>query len=180
MNIADKTLKTLQTKDIFVDIYTDHYDDSLYGFIRKFNDKFLLLEYYNEDGLYNGIVIFKREDITRIKWDNNDINSAFKLITRHKQFTELVDINIDSIEHIIESVNKAFKYVSLWIQDINSDWIIIGQILEMDNDTIVIKEFGTKSTLDRGTLMLSVSDITRIDAGGIYETNLLKIHKMNK
>lgn len=179
MSIVDKTLKTLQTKDIFVNIFTDHFDESLYGFIRDFNDEFLLLEHYNEDGFYNGIVIFKRQDITRTRWNNNQIKSAFNIITRQDQIKELADISIDSIESIIKSVDKAFGYVSLQIQDINSEWTIIGQVQEMDTETIVIKEFGTMSTLDRAMLMLSIGDITRVDAGGIYESNLMKIHGKN-
>jgi hypothetical protein len=180
MSIADKTLKTLQTYGIFVDIFTDHFDDSLFGFIRDFNDSFLLLEHYNEDGFYNGVVIFKRQDITRIRWDNNEIKSAFDIITRQEQIEELADISIDSIESIIKSVDKAFNHVNLRIQEINANWSIIGQIQEMDTDTIVIKEFGTMSTLDRGMLMISINDVTRVEAGGIYENNLLKIHRKNK
>lgn len=181
MKTADNTLKTLQTKSIFVDIKTDHFDESFYGFVRDFNDTFLLLEHYNDDSLYNGIIVFKREDITRIKWDNNGINSAFKLITRQENIEEqLSKINIESIESIIKSVDKTYKHVNLHIQNINSDWSIIGQIQEIDAETIIIKEFGTRSTLDRGMLMLSIADITRVDAAGIYENNLLKIYNVNK
>jgi len=179
MKIANKTLESLQTKEIYVDIFTDHYDESFFGFVRVFNDNFLLLEHYNEDGYYNGILIFKRQDITRIRWNNNEIRSAYKIITRQEQINELTNISIDSIESIIKSVDNAFGYVSLQIQDINSDWTIIGQVQEMDTDTIVIKEFGTMSTLDRGMLMLSIGDITRVDAGGLYENNLMKIHGKN-
>ena len=179
MKIADKTLKLLQTKEIFVDIYTDHFNESLYGFVKVFNNNFLLLEHYNEDGFYNGIVIFRREDITRIRWDNNDINSTFKLVNRHKKTIKYNDIAIDSIVNIIKSVDKVFKHVNLRIQNIETDWSIIGQIQDIDDETIIIKEFGTLKSLDRGTLMFSVSDITRIEADGIYENNLLKIHKNN-
>ena len=180
MNIADNTLKSLHTNDTFVDIFTDHFDESFYGFIIDFNDKFLLLEHYNDDSLYNGIIVFRREDITRIKWDNNGINSAFKLISRQKNIKGFVEIDIKSIESILKSVDKTFKHVNLQIQNINSDWSIIGQIQEIDSETIILKEFGTMSTLDRGMLMLSIADITRVDAGGIYENNLLKIHKVTK
>ena len=179
MKIANKTLETLRTKDIYVDLFTDHYDESFFGFVRVFNDSFLLLEHYNEDGFYNGIIIFKRQDITRIRWDNNEIRSASRIITRNEQIKELSSISIDSIDSIIKSVDKAFGYISLKIQDINSDWIIIGQIQEIDTETIVIKEFGTPSSLDRGMLMLSIDDITRVDAGGLYENNLMKIHGKN-
>ena len=179
MKIADKTLETLQTKEIYVDIYTDHYDESFFGFVRVYNDNFLLLENYKEDGFYNGVIIFRRQDITRLRWSNNEIKSASKIITRKEQIIELVDISIDSIESIIKSIEKAFGYVSLQIQDINSNWTIIGQIQDMDSETIVIKEFGTMSTLDRGMLMLSIDSITRVDAGGLYESNLMKIHGKN-
>jgi hypothetical protein len=179
MKIADKTLETLQIKGIYVDIFTDHYDESFFGFVRVFNDHFLLLEHYNDDGFYNGIIVFRRQDITRIRWDNNEIKSASKIITRREQIKELADIRIDSIEIIVKSVDKAYGYVSLQIQDLNSDWTIIGQVQEMDTDTIVIKEFGTMSALDRGTLMLSIADITRVDADGLYENNLMKIHGKN-
>ena len=178
MNLTDKTIKELQTKDIFVDIYTDNFDESLYGFIKDYNDDFLLLEHYNEDGFYNGIIIFRRQDITRVKWDNNNINSTFKLITRQIA-EELNDIKIDSIEVILKTVDKTFKHVNLHIQEINSDWSIIGQIKDIDKDTIVIKEFGTMTSLDRGMIMISISDITRIDAGGLYENNLMKILGIN-
>jgi len=180
MKTANNTLRTLQTMDIFVDIFTDHFNESLYGFVREFNEDFLLLEHYNEDGIYNGIVIFRRQDITRIRWGNNQITSAFNLITRKEHIEELKDINIDSIENIIRSVDMAFECISLQIQDLNSEWAIIGKIHEMDSETVVINEFGTMSTLDRAMLMLSIRDITRVEAGGIYENNLLKTHNRNK
>jgi hypothetical protein len=177
MDIANKTLKSLQSDDVLVDILTDHYDESLFGFIRDFNEDFLLLEFYNDDGLYDGIIILRHQDITRLRWGRNDTESILKLISRHNLSDKLESINISSIGDIIKSVDKAFKHINIKIQDINDDWSIIGQVEEMDGDTLILKEFGTMSSLDRGMLMLSISDITRIDAGGIYENNLLKIHQ---
>lgn len=177
MNITTKYLKKLQTEKSFVDIFTDLFNESLYGFIRQFNDEFLLLEHYNDDGLFNGIIVFKREDITRIKWANNDINSVHKIINKHDQDKNIESIKIDSLEAILNSVNKVFKHVNINIQNIDSGMCIIGEIEEMDNESIVIKEFGTRSSLDRGKIMFSIEDITRIDAGGIYENGLLKAHK---
>lgn len=179
MKISEKTLKDLQEKNTFVDIFTDYYELSLLGFIKKFNQNFLLLEHYNEDGFYNGIVVFKRQDITRIRWDNNEINSTFKIINKVESVEEISDVDISSIESVINSVNKTFGYVSIHLQGINEDWIIIGQVQEIDKESIVIKEYGTKISLDRSMLMFSVADITRVDADGLYEKNLMKIHKTN-
>lgn len=81
MNLAETTLTKLQSEDILVDVFTDHYDETLYGFIRNFNDNYLLLENYDDNGFYDGIIVFKREHISRIKWDNNGIQSHAQLIT---------------------------------------------------------------------------------------------------
>lgn len=177
MDIASKNLKKLQTEKSFVDIFTDLFNESFYGFIRQFNDHFLLLEHYSNDGLFNGIIVFKRGDITRIKWANNDINSIHKIVNKHDQEKNIASIKIDSIEAILKSVDKAFKHVNLNIQNIDNGMCIIGEIEEMDAESIVIKEFGTRSSLDRGRILFAMEDITRIDAGGLYETGLLKVHK---
>jgi hypothetical protein len=133
-----------------------------------------VLEHYTLDGIYNGIIIFRRVDITRIKWDNPNLNTIYKLIKRQKELKEIADINLESLESIIRSVEKGYKHVKLQIQNTNNNWFVIGQVIVMDSDTIIVKEFATNTSLDRGMLMLPISDITRIDAGGIYEENLLK------
>jgi len=179
MNLAESTLTKLQSEDILVDVFTDHFDESLYGFIRNFNDKYLLLEIYDDNGFYDGIIVFKREDITRIKWDNNGIKSHAQLITRHKQIEDFANIKIDNLEIIIKSISDYYDCLTIMIQDIESDWTIVGQVIDMDDDTIIVNEFGTMSTLDRGMLMISSADVTRIGAGSIYEKNLLKTHIKN-
>ena len=56
------------------------------------------------------------------------------------------------------------------------DRCIIGQIEDMDNDSIVIYEFGTYVSLDRKKLLMNISDISKIEAGGDYENNLKEIY----
>ncbi|RYF13101.1 MAG: hypothetical protein EOO42_19260 [Flavobacteriales bacterium] len=176
MSIETKTLKNLETENTFVDIFTDFFNESYYGFIRQFNKDFLLLENYSDEGLYNGIIIFRRSDITRIKWDNNDIKSTQKLLNKHKDEKGISAIKIDSILNILKTINKTYKHVSIHIQNIDSGMCIIGEIKDMDKSTIIVHEFGTRASLDRGTIMFSVDEITRVDAGGIYENGILKIH----
>jgi len=179
MKLAESTLTKLLIEDILVDVYTDHYDESLYGFVRNFNDKYLLLENYDDNGFYDGIIVFRREDITRIKWNNNSIKRQDQLITRHKQIEDFANIKIDSLENILKSIGDSYDCLTIMIQDIESDWAIVGQVIEMDDDTIIVYEFGTMSTLDRGILMISSADVTRIGAGSIYEKNLLQTHIKN-
>ena len=179
MSLEIKTLKKLETENVFVDIFTDMFEESFYGFIRQFNKDFLLLEHYNNDGLYNGIIVFRRSDITRIKWDNNEINSARNLLNAHPDEKKIAAIKIDSIQSVLETIDKTYKHITVNIQNIDNGMCIIGEIKEMDKSTIVVHEFGPKKSLDRGTCMFSISDITRVDAGGIYENGILKTNGKN-
>ncbi|MEO5645579.1 MAG: hypothetical protein ABIQ40_02935 [Bacteroidia bacterium] len=180
MTIRTKILKKLHKENIFVDIFTDLFTSSYYGYIRKFNDDLLLLEHYNDDGLYNGIVVFRTADITRIKWDNNDINSTCKTINKHNQGKKILAIKIDSLEIALKSIDGLYNHITVSIQHLDNGMVIIGTIKEMDKETILIHEYGTRSSLDRGMLMLSINDITRIDAGGTYENGLMKVHQKKK
>jgi hypothetical protein len=180
MSLNARTLSQLEKENIFVDVLVDVFEQSHYGFIKQFNEEYLLLEHYNGDAQYDGIVVLKREDISRIRWDNNDINSTKKIINKHSDHKKIAAIKIDSINTILKSINKVFQHVAIHMQNLDADAIYIGEIEEMDKSTLVLHEFGTKRSLDRGRTMLNLSDITRMDAGGIYEHGILKIHKMKK
>jgi hypothetical protein len=98
-----------------------------------------------------------------------------KLINNSKGKDIKREIDISSLQNVIKSINENYGYVNIFIQDIDSSICFIGEICEMDEETIVIDEFGTKSSLDRKNIMLSINDITKIGAGGIYEENLKKL-----
>lgn len=177
MSLAASTLRRLKSENILVDVCTDLYDESLYWFIRDFNDKYLLLESYDENGFYDGIIVLRREDITRVKCDNNGIKSHAQLITRHMQIEDFANIKIDSLQVVIKTIADTYDCLTFMVQDIESDWSIVGHVHDMDDVTIVINEYGTMSTLDRGMLMISLAGITRVSAGSIYERNLVSTHK---
>jgi hypothetical protein len=172
MNIQTKYLEKLKAEKIFADIYTDRYDESIYGFIFDFNEDFLILEQFTDIGESDGIAILKRENISRIKWSGNSIKTAELFALKTIPNTNTGKIKIDNIETIIKSVQKVFGYVTLYIQDIDSEMCIIGEIVEMDADTIIIKEYGTYASLDRKMLMLSIHEITKVECDGQYERNL--------
>ncbi|MBT0549603.1 hypothetical protein AWR42_02735 [Riemerella anatipestifer] len=177
MNLYTKYLEKLKTENILVDIYTDNYDESDYGFIIDFNDDFLLIEKFDKECNYDGLTILLRHNITRIRWSGNDLESVTKLIDSTQRVKSKVNINLESIQTILESVNQLYNHLTVHIQDINSSVCFIGEIHEMDNSSVAIHEFGTMSSLDRKFILLSLGDITRVDVNGQYERNLKKLFR---
>lgn len=176
MSLATKTLQMLQDKKVFVNIYDDGHTTNIVGFVRKFNDAFLLLESYNTDGYYDGIVIFRRELISRMEWDNNKTINIEKLLDTRKSAKEVASVKIESMQQILKTVSKAYSCITILMEDADDDISFIGQITAMDKTTVLMHELGPKSTMDRGMLMLSINDITRVEAGSIYERTLLRVH----
>lgn len=178
MNVQTKYLEKIKAEKIFIDIYTDCFEESLYGFLVDFNDEFILLEKFTNLGQVDGISILKRENISRIRWAGNEIETASNFAHQEKKLKNIGDLKIDTISCILKTVQRTFGYVNISIQHVDNEACFIGEIEDMDEETVVMNEYGTYLSLDRKMLLLAMEDITKIEAGGHYEENLKKLfHK---
>jgi hypothetical protein len=80
MNVKERYLNRIKDEKILIDLYTDSYSESYYGFIIDFNEEYLVLKKFTTESLFDGISVLRRDDIYRINWGGNDIESTFKLI----------------------------------------------------------------------------------------------------
>ena len=175
MSLEDKYLDKSISDKAFVEIFTDHYGESYLGFIIELNDDFLFLEKYSDKGDSDGITILLRENITRVRWNGNKISSIHSLLENQQPVIKKNKIDITSINSILKTTFEIYKYIGIHVQGLDSDVFFIGQIIEMDNEFIILNEFGTQISLDRKTLLLSLSDITMIEVGGKYEEGIKKL-----
>lgn len=177
MNTETKYLEKLKSAKDLVDVYTDRYDESLYGFIIDFNEDYMILESIDDDNNPDGVTIFNRQNITRIRWGGNEIQSTQKLIDQSKRLKDIKKVDLTSIQSIVKSVQSIFGYVNVFIEDIDSSVCFIGEIEDMDDENLVIHEYRTKISLDRKRILLNIDDITKVEGGGNYEEGIKKIIK---
>ena len=178
MGLKAKYLEKFKDENILADFYTDNYEESDFGFVIEFNEDYLLIESFDSDCKYDGIITFLRQDVTRIRWFGNEIESVHKVIDLSKRQKEKIDIDLTSIRSILESVQALYNHITVYIQDVDKDVCFIGQIHEIDDETVVIHEFGSKISLDRKFIILSLNDITKISANGHYENILMKLFEV--
>lgn len=176
MNTETKYLDKLKSSKELIDVYTDRHDESSYGFIIDFNENYLVLESIN-DNRPDGLTIFNRENITRIRWGGNEIESTQKLIDQSMRLKNVVKIDLTSIQTILKCVQNTFGYVNVFIEDIDSSVCFIGELEDMDDENLVIHEYGTKISLDRKRILLNINDITKVEGGGAYEEGIKKLIK---
>ena len=100
---------------------------------------------------------------------NKSLAAVYKCC--HEQ-SNLEQIQKDVSAILKESVSKDFNHITVYVQDIDSNICLIGQVEDLDDETLILDSFGTRATLDRRHIMIAMENITRIDAGGIYEKNL--------
>ena len=169
----DKLIKTQE----FVDVYTDEYDESHYGYIVKVSDELLILESFTgKDGQNEGIMVFRLKDISRINWEGNEIQEVKKLVKQDSRDSSISNIDITTINTALESINKKYGYVEINIQDLDGDVCFIGEIESLDADILVLNEYGSRQSLDRTKILLKIKDITRVDAGRAYSETIKSIY----
>jgi len=177
MYVTTKYLEKLKNEQLLAEFYTDRYGESDYGFLLDYTDEFIAIEKFDNKCNYEGIVIFFRKNVSRIRWSGNELETVFMLIDSSQRKHQTLNLNLTSIQNALNSVFQIYQHITIHIQDVEKDVCFIGQIQDIDDQSIVIREYGTKSTLDRKYILLSVEDITKIEADGQYERNLKRLFK---
>lgn len=183
MSLLDKKLKEFKLAREIVDVYRDRVsEESLTGVIQGISDEFLYMSLITEEGEKNGISIFHIDDVTRVSMGGNT-RAAIKALGAHAQ-TRLASPTIDlsSLEAVIESVQNTFGYVNLIAEFLEDNISFIGEVAEQDSEWLLLRCYGTMSTLEKAGMLLDKAEISRIDAGSKYEESIsyLATHGVGK
>ncbi len=174
MSIEKKYMLQLKNQKTFVDLLVN--SESNFGFIIDFNEEFLVFENFDINGLFDGItVFFIGENSVMIRWGGNEITSIERSIDHTRKLQKIPKINLESVETIIKTVYEGFKYVTVCKDDMD-ETMYIGQVRELDEDTLILNEFGSKIALDRKFALIPLNTIARIQAGGQYDTSIFKLY----
>ncbi|MBL8000193.1 MAG: hypothetical protein JNL32_16340 [Candidatus Kapabacteria bacterium] len=176
MDMISRYLTKLKNDQIMAEFYVDKYDETHYGILVDFSSDFIVIERYNNFSKYDGVVVLMRHNISRVRWSGNEIESIAMLADTSAR-DSAPKINLSSITTVMQSIHAQYNHITVHIQDMDNSVCFIGQIHEMDNETVIIHEFGTKVSLDRKYIMLSTDTITRVDANGEYENFVKQLFK---
>ncbi|WP_422973166.1 hypothetical protein [Undibacterium sp. TC9W] len=181
MSVHYKTINKLKETQELIDLYRDDLDsNALTGIIADYSDKFVLLSLFTEEGVANGFSLVYGEDITRIRWGGNFLESLYALIKRNQAAPCMPGIAINSLHEALASIQEQFGHVTLHTERVRSDVCFIGQVEESDQDFLVLHEYGTRENRDRKHILLALDLITRIDAEAVYEKNLKYLYSRSR
>lgn len=175
MSLFKKKLEILKSTKELADFYRDIRadDNEITGYVRDFNDDWVLLDVLNtENGKSKGISVFCIEDIERVRWGSAELISNKILAEKNYKPSAVGDIEIDSVEKILKTVQYAYGYVNIMLDNNDPDTCFIGKIVELDNEYLVLDEFPTRSSKIISQSLFKLSHITRVDAGADYENGI--------
>lgn len=173
MAVHIELLQRLKSERTLVEVYRDRYgSEALTAIVIDFNDTFVYLALYAEDGYPNGISVTFLIDVTRIRWGGNVRQSIAELIEAKGAELRTPPLDLSSTRAVLESVNAAFGYVNALLESARDDITFIGQLQSIDDKSFVVNEFGTMETRAGSSLWLKIEDVTRVDAGASYEEDI--------
>jgi hypothetical protein len=128
---------------------------------------------FDEMYLDDGVMIARLDDVTRIKTGSKELESSAPYAAA-SQHPSLPDVALLEVSAGMTFLQRHFGYVSLYMERLDPEMCFIGEVRELDDDFVLLRQFGTFRTLDRSELLLRLPDITRAEAGGQYERRLLE------
>ena len=86
MSILDKYLQEIQSSGELVNIYRERTEGSSARLCRinAVSNFAVYVTNFNDDGEYDGIMVFRTDDITRMRWGDNELEAQRHLIERVK------------------------------------------------------------------------------------------------
>ncbi len=172
-------LLELQKQNKNISIYCcEDIDKFLYGKLLSVNDYEFALLMYTPSGLYDGIIVKRIEEITRIEYDGQYEKKMQKILS---QIIDTENYYIDDLQitsSILKLSLKLSKIVS--IELLNSGYDnIVGFVDEIHNNKCTIKlidEYGYED----GYCCSVIDDITQVMFDGEKESLILKLWQINK
>jgi hypothetical protein len=186
MSILISSLNELQKSKKLCELLVENPDDFIFCQIIDFNEDFTLVKrILSDSGESDGYSMLFTDNIRNIAWEG-ELLLQLEILVNQRSKNEQITLDKISNIHInnhffktIRTINSLFGHISVY-ETYSSDDFYFGQVNEIDEEYMLMRLMGDKSIMDDKRLVLRLEDIGRIDFGGIYDENMLRLHQIKK
>lgn len=187
MSILLKTLTDLKASQSLCEVSLDNPEDSFFCQIIDFNETLgLVRKILSDNGDFDGYSLIFLPNIHNIIWEGDLLQQLEILLEDRnpdrKTATEKIqniNINNSSFFKLIKTINSLFGHISVYEVFDRSDFYF-GQVKDIDEEHMLMRLMGDKFNMDDQSMVIRLEDIGRIDFGGIYDENMLRLHQLKK
>ncbi len=172
-NVYTRLRKHHAKKDVIeLQTYFDT-ESTVLGFVHQVNDEFVSIIEVDEDGSYDGVIVFRWDTIFFIRSCNSELELITRLSLERGEVNSIKKLNITSFQNAIADINKTVGYVVLYLERLEKKYCYVAEVLEM-GEFILLSEYTLLDEPMRSEILVRMSDVTRVGYGGKYEEDLLK------
>jgi len=151
-------------KIIAVRKYGDE-DDFWLGFIENYNDEIIQLRVFDSQGIDDGIVIEKQENIDSIDFDSDYEKTYEYLVNRIYNLNEIEEIvsfknSVDWKKEYLDEFKQRNELISFQINE-GAGLIIYGYVLDLHDNEFIINAIGHIGE-DEGKTIYKIDDIVAL------------------
>ena len=155
-----------------VELYRDRLTrDALVGRILQQSAYIIVAEKIDEVHGPDGLVAVRVRDVTRLKRGGRQLEGAR---TDYVIAPALESVALLELSSAMTMLHKRYGYASVYVEALDDSVCFIGEPRELDDNFVIMRQFGTFKALDRSEILIRMAEITRVAAGGKYESELMR------
>jgi hypothetical protein len=147
--------------------------NSVYGYVLDIGPRFFLMAIVGDPVWFNGFSCFRLSDVRKLESPHE--YAAFVeavLSKRGERMPKKPRVSVASIEELLVSAGRAFALVTIHREQVNPDVRQIGRVIGVANGRVELLQIGPDASWDDEPKIYRLSEITRVEFGGDYETAL--------
>lgn len=180
-----KTLSELKISKSICEITLDNPEDNFFCQIIDFNETLgLIRKILSDNGDFDGYSLIFLPNIRNIIWEG-DLLQQLEILLEDRNsdkndLGKIENININNgFFKLIKTINSLFGHISVYEISERTDFYF-GQVKDIDEEHMLMRLMGDKFNMDDQSMVIRLEDIGRIDFGGIYDENMLRLHQLKK
>lgn len=175
-----QSLHRLAGTELIVSIWREDIDpQAITGYVVDLSPDFVVIHNRSDYIVLDGYSILRVRDITGV--DDKPKRGSFwmeALKLRGQKPRRPVGVCLDNTASILESVNKHYSLLAVHREGIRNDECAIGRIEKLTKKTVILQWLNPSAQWDGYSPRYRLTDITKIDFGGLYEDALALVARI--
>jgi hypothetical protein len=165
-------LADAKRKRCFVRLSRRFEDSKVRGYVLDIGPEFFLFALVSDRIWFDGFECFRIRDILDVRPDPYGAFAEAALKKRHERKPAKPRVSVASIEAILLLAGKLFPMVTIHREQVDPTICWIGRVLGVSRGRVSLLEINPDATWDSTPSQYLLSEITRVNFGGDYETAL--------
>ncbi|XYH97306.1 hypothetical protein ACMHYB_57710 [Sorangium sp. So ce1128] len=174
-------LRRFMEARLVVDVYRERLcKNGIIGRIIGVSEHVLLVSLIDDRYEHDGVAAVRPGDVTRVRTQDRELLMIGKLLD-HCEFNPPFDeICLLELSSAMTIFHRRYGATALYVEALDPDLVFCGEPEDLDDDTLVLRQWGTARTIDKYETLLRLNEITRVDGGTNYMQRLSKAHLLAK